>query len=66
MTAQVVPSVEAECLVDEAGTVPDPTNAVEAVAGMAEVVATAMADLDGETEPVEQLLVHGKPCRAAA
>lgn len=66
MTAQAVPSVEAECQVDEADTVPDPMNAVEAVAGMAAVDAIATADPDGETEPVEQLPVLGKPCRAAA
>jgi hypothetical protein len=66
MTAQAVPFDEAECQVDEAGTVLDPTNAVEAVAGMAEVVAIATADPDGETELVERLLAPEKLCRAAA
>lgn len=66
MTAQAVPSVEAECRADEADTVPDPTNAVEAVAGMAAVAATATADPDGETEPVERLPVPEKLYRAAA
>lgn len=66
MTAQGVPSVEAECPVDEAGIVPALTSAAEAIAGMEQAVEIATAGPDGETEPVLRLPVLVKLCRAVA